>query len=140
MTERPSAGKLRVMLVDDHVLVRAAVRQAISAPDVELVAEASSAEEALDLALEARPDILLVDIDLPGMNGIEAARRAGMQSIGIARNGASLDASGAIWPSIPARRTPRAAFSKRRVGWARIRSSRPRGTRRRRAPRSGRCR
>jgi NarL family two-component system response regulator LiaR len=74
MTERPSMGKLRVMLVDDHVLVRGAVRQAISAPDVELVAEASSAEEALDLALEARPDVLLVDIDLPGMSGVQLVR------------------------------------------------------------------
>ena len=62
------------MLVDDHVLVRAAVRQAISAPDVELVAEASSAEEALDLALQARPDIILVDIDLPGMSGVQLVR------------------------------------------------------------------
>lgn len=62
------------MLVDDHVLVRGAVRQAVSAPDVELVAEASSAEEALDLALEARPDILLVDIDLPGMSGVQLVR------------------------------------------------------------------
>ena len=74
MTDRPSTGKLRVMLVDDHVLVRGAVRQAVSAPDVELVAEASSAEEALDLALEARPDILLVDIDLPGMSGVQLVR------------------------------------------------------------------
>jgi DNA-binding NarL/FixJ family response regulator len=62
------------MLVDDHVLVRAAVRQAISAPDVELVAEASSAEAALDLALKARPDVLLVDIDLPGMSGLQLVR------------------------------------------------------------------
>jgi DNA-binding NarL/FixJ family response regulator len=50
------------------------VRQAISAPDVELVAEASSAEEALDLALQARPDVMLVDIDLPGMSGVQLVR------------------------------------------------------------------
>jgi DNA-binding NarL/FixJ family response regulator len=62
------------MLVDDHALVRGAVRQAISAPDVELVAEASSAEEALDLALQARPDVMLVDIDLPGMSGVQLVR------------------------------------------------------------------
>ena len=74
MTERRTPGKLRVMLVDDHALVRAAVRQAISAPDVELVAEASSAEEALDLALQARPDVILVDIDLPGMSGVQLVR------------------------------------------------------------------
>jgi len=64
-------GKLRVMLVDDHALVRSAVRQAITAPDVELVGEAASAEEALALAPVLRPDVLLLDIDLPGMNGIQ---------------------------------------------------------------------
>lgn len=58
------------MLVDDHALVRSAVRQAISVPDVEMVGEAASAEEAFDLALQVRPDVLLLDIDLPGVNGI----------------------------------------------------------------------
>lgn len=66
-----SGAPLRVMLVDDHALVRSAVRQAIDAPDVELVAEAASAEDAFALALSMRPDILLLDIDLPGMNGIQ---------------------------------------------------------------------
>jgi two-component system nitrate/nitrite response regulator NarL len=64
-------GLLRVMLVDDHALVRSAVRQAIDAPDVELVGEASTAEDAFALALAVRPDVMLLDIDLPGMNGIQ---------------------------------------------------------------------
>jgi DNA-binding NarL/FixJ family response regulator len=64
-------SNLRVMLVDDHALVRSAVRQAISAPDVELVGEAASAEEALALAPVLRPDIMLLDIDLPGMGGLQ---------------------------------------------------------------------
>jgi DNA-binding NarL/FixJ family response regulator len=64
-------GILRVMLVDDHALVRSAVRQAISAPDVELVGEAATAEEALALAPVLRPDVLLLDIDLPGMTGVQ---------------------------------------------------------------------
>jgi DNA-binding NarL/FixJ family response regulator len=64
-------AKLRVMLVDDHALVRSAVRQAITAADVELVGEAATAEEALALAPVLRPDVLLLDIDLPGMNGIQ---------------------------------------------------------------------
>ena len=62
---------LRVMLVDDHALVRSAVRQAIAADDVELVAEAATAEDAFALALAVRPDVMLLDIDLPGMNGIQ---------------------------------------------------------------------
>lgn len=67
-------GRVRVMLVEDHALVRSAVRGAITAPDIELVAEAASAEEALRLAPILRPDILLLDIDLPGMTGIELVR------------------------------------------------------------------
>jgi len=65
---------LRVMLVDDHALVRSAIRQALEAPDVVVVGEASSAEEAIDLAPRLRPDVLLLDIDLPGVSGIEAVR------------------------------------------------------------------
>lgn len=65
---------LRVMLVDDHALVRSAIRGAITAPDVEVVAEAASAEEALDLAPRLRPDILLLDVDLPGMTGVQLVR------------------------------------------------------------------
>jgi two-component system, NarL family, response regulator DevR len=74
MTAAVRSGQVRVMLVDDHALVRAAVRQAITAPDVELVAEASTAEEALLLAPMVRPDVLLVDIDLPGMDGVSLVR------------------------------------------------------------------
>jgi len=65
---------LRVMLVDDHALVRAAVRQAITAPGVEMVAEAATAEDAMSIALRERPDVLLVDIDLPGMDGVGLVR------------------------------------------------------------------
>jgi DNA-binding NarL/FixJ family response regulator len=65
---------LRVMLVDDHPMVRSAIRQALEAPDVDVVAEASSAEEAIGMAPTVRPDVLLLDIDLPGLSGIEAVR------------------------------------------------------------------
>ncbi len=73
MTGSPT-NRIRVMLVDDHSLVRSAVRQAISGPDVELVGEAATAEEAFDLAPRVRPDVLLVDIGLPGMSGIQLVR------------------------------------------------------------------
>lgn len=65
---------LRVLLVDDHALVRAAIRQALSVDDIEVVGETGSAEEALEMAPRLRPDVVLLDIDLPGLNGIEAVR------------------------------------------------------------------
>ena len=58
-------GPMRVLLVDDHALVRSAIRQALESPDVVVVGEASSAEEALEMAPRLRPDLLLLDIDLP---------------------------------------------------------------------------
>jgi DNA-binding NarL/FixJ family response regulator len=67
-------GAVRVLIVDDHALVRAAVRQALDAPDIEVVGEASSAEEALGMVSAARPDIVLLDLDLPGMSGLEVLR------------------------------------------------------------------
>jgi DNA-binding NarL/FixJ family response regulator len=70
----PAEEPMRVLLVDDHALVRSAIRQALQAPDIEVVGEASSAEEALKLAPMLRPDLLLLDIDLPGLSGIEAVR------------------------------------------------------------------
>jgi len=74
MTTGTAPVRIRVMIVDDHPMVRAAVRQAITAPDLEMVAEAESAERALELAPQVRPDVLLVDIDLPGMDGVELVR------------------------------------------------------------------
>jgi DNA-binding NarL/FixJ family response regulator len=73
MSGRPD-GKLKVMLVDDHALVRSAVRQALVAPDIELVAEAATAEDAILLAPQVRPDVILLDIDLPGMSGVQLVR------------------------------------------------------------------
>ncbi len=65
---------LRVMLVDDHAFVRGAIRQALTAADVVVVAEAATAEDALRVALDVRPDVMLLDIDLPGMNGLRLLR------------------------------------------------------------------
>jgi DNA-binding NarL/FixJ family response regulator len=62
------------MLVDDHALVRAAIIQAITAADVEIVGAVATAEEALQMAPRERPDVLLVDVDLPGMDGVQLVR------------------------------------------------------------------
>jgi len=62
---------LRVMLVEDHGLVRSAIRSTLSSAGIEVIADVGSAEEAMAIAARDRPDVLLVDIDLPGMSGIE---------------------------------------------------------------------
>jgi DNA-binding NarL/FixJ family response regulator len=69
-----TAAKTTVMLIEDHALVRTAVRQAITTNDIEVVAEVSTAEAAIEPALELRPDIILLDIDLPGMSGLQFLR------------------------------------------------------------------
>jgi len=75
---------LRVMIVDDHPLVRSAVARAISGDGMTVVAEAATAEEALALAPRIAPDILLLDIALPGMSGIELVRELAPQLPGTA--------------------------------------------------------
>lgn len=74
MTERPRIPPIRVMIVDDHPLVRAGLRQTLHGHGIEIVAEASSAEEALLLAPETRPNVLIVDISLPGIDGVRLVR------------------------------------------------------------------
>jgi DNA-binding NarL/FixJ family response regulator len=64
----------RVLLVDDHPLVRAAVRQAITAEDIEVVGEAATCERALEATDELRPDVVLLDLDLPDRSGLEYLR------------------------------------------------------------------
>ncbi|MEO8138064.1 MAG: response regulator transcription factor [Gemmatimonadota bacterium] len=67
---------IRVMLVDDHAIVREGIRHVLSAtPGVEVVAEAGDGEAALRLAAEARPDIVVLDLSLPGAGGLEVTAR-----------------------------------------------------------------
>ena len=74
MTTKAAPARIRVMVVDDHPLVRSAVRQALSSSGLEVVGEAASAEDALALAPQLRPDVLLLDIELPGMDGVALVR------------------------------------------------------------------
>jgi DNA-binding NarL/FixJ family response regulator len=67
---------LRVLLADDHALVRAGLRSLLNGmPGVEVVAEASDGAEALEVALRERPDVVLMDIAMKGMGGLEATTR-----------------------------------------------------------------
>jgi len=65
----------RVLLVDDQPLVRAALEMSLTnAPGLEVVAEAGTGAEAVRLARELQPDVIVMDIRMPGMDGIEATR------------------------------------------------------------------
>jgi DNA-binding NarL/FixJ family response regulator len=67
---------IRILLADDHTLVRAGIRSLIeSLDDVEVVAEAGDGREALELIGKHRPDVALLDIGMPGLNGLEVAKR-----------------------------------------------------------------
>ena len=67
---------IRVVLADDHTLVRAGIRALLEKlPDVHVVAEASDGREAVHLVTTTQPDVVLMDIAMPGLNGLEATRR-----------------------------------------------------------------
>jgi DNA-binding NarL/FixJ family response regulator len=69
---------IRILIADDHGLIRAGLRALLEdVPDMEVVGEAGDGLAVLRLAAELQPDIVLMDISMPGLNGIEATRRLG---------------------------------------------------------------
>lgn len=70
--------KTRILLVDDHTVVRKGIRMILSAqPDLEVVAEAKNGLEAVTEAEREQPDVVIMDVNMEGLNGIEGARRIG---------------------------------------------------------------
>jgi len=67
---------IQVLIADDHVFYREGVRSLLSTlPEITVVGEASTGDEAVSLARELKPDVILMDLKMPGMNGIDATRR-----------------------------------------------------------------
>src|SRR3712207_2276327 len=73
VTRRPPA---RVLIADDHALLRSGIRAMLAGePDIEVVGEAADGREAVALCRELRPDLVLMDVGMPGVDGMEATRR-----------------------------------------------------------------
>jgi DNA-binding NarL/FixJ family response regulator len=71
-----AAGVRRVLLVDDHAMVRQGLRAVLDAyPDLFIIGEAADGREAVSIAKKRTPDVIIMDINMPRMDGIEATRR-----------------------------------------------------------------
>ncbi|MEU2832359.1 response regulator transcription factor [Streptomyces lavendulae] len=76
MAEVPGPRRIRVLLVDDHQVVRRGLRTFLEVQeDIEVVGEAADGEEGIARAEELRPDVILMDVKMPGTDGVEALRR-----------------------------------------------------------------
>jgi len=79
-------GNIRILIVDDHVLLREGLVKILTLDErLEIIGEAGRGEEAINLARKLRPDVILMDINMPGINGIEATKiiKQEMPQIGV---------------------------------------------------------
>jgi two-component system, NarL family, response regulator DegU len=70
-----SAKPPSVMLVDDHTMLRQGLRRSLETEGIPVIAEASNGEEAIKIALDTKPNVVLMDVSMPQIDGIEATRR-----------------------------------------------------------------
>lgn len=79
-TDVASAAQVRVLVVDDHELFRLGLCQLLADAGFDVVGSAPGGELGIELTLRARPDVVLMDLDMPGMGGLEATRRLAEQA------------------------------------------------------------
>ena len=76
MTDQKNVGPIRVLVVDDHAIVRDGIGSLLATePNIEVVGEADNGRDAIYKARKTRPDVILMDLMMPEMDGIEATRR-----------------------------------------------------------------
>src|SRR5260221_6046494 len=77
--------KINVLIVDDHPIMREGLRKLLQEePDIMVVAEAGTGQQALDIARDLQPDVVLLDINLPNLNGIQVTSKLKAERTGIA--------------------------------------------------------
>lgn len=78
-------SKIRVLLADDHAVLRAGVKMLLNGqPDMEVIGEAGNGDEAISKTIELKPDVLLLDITMPGTGGIEVIRKLKAEGVAVA--------------------------------------------------------
>ena len=79
-TSNSESRSVRILVADDHEVMRMGIRNLLeSVPEWKVYAEAKTGREAVEIALQSAPDVIIMDITMPEMNGLEAAARIAMQ-------------------------------------------------------------
>ena len=95
--ESARAGVLRIVLADDHAMVRQGLRSILdSYPDISIVGEAADGEQAVELAGQLNPDVVVMDVNMPKVDGVEATRRIKARWPGITVVGLSVSTAAQV--------------------------------------------
>lgn len=88
---------IRILIADDHAIVRTTLAQLLAGEeDVEVIGQAADGQEAVEQAERLRPDVLIMDVSMPRMNGIEATRRISAGCPGVKVIGLSMHTADAL--------------------------------------------